>query len=64
MAIYTNIRASDLKKITTPYGFEVKNFGPIDGGNANSSYHLKAKMEEYILTIAEENTLLEIQLKS
>ena len=59
MAIYTRIEESDLRKIVVPYGIEVVDFRPIDGGNTNSNYHIRAKKGEYILTIEEEKSLQE-----
>ena len=61
MAIYTRIQASDLEKIVAPYQIEVVDFTPIDGGNTNSNYHIQAKKGEYMLTIAEEKSLQEVQ---
>ncbi|MCH7784807.1 MAG: homoserine kinase [Bacteroidetes bacterium] len=61
MAIYTKIEASDLEKIVVPYQIEVVDFTPIDGGNANSNYHIRAKEGEYMLTIAEEKSLQQVQ---
>jgi len=61
MAIYTRIEESDLRKIVVPYGIEVVDFTPIDGGNTNSNYHIRAKKGEYILTIEEEKSLQEVQ---
>ena len=60
MAIHTKIEASDLKKILLPYGIEIIDFSPIDGGNVNTNYHIKSKRAEYILTIAEESTQVEM----
>ena len=61
MAIYTRIQASDLEKIVAPYQIEVVDFAPIEGGNTNSNYHIKAKKGEYMLTIAEEKSLPGVQ---
>ena len=61
MAIYTRIQASDLNKIVAPYQIEVIDFTPIEGGNANSNYHIHAKNGEYIMTIAEEKSFHEVQ---
>ena len=61
MAIYTRIQASDLNKIVAPYQIEVVDFTPIEGGNANSNYHIHAKNGEYIMTIAEEKSFHEVQ---
>ena len=61
MAIYTRIQASDLNKIVTPYQIEVIDFTPIEGGNANSNYHIYAKSGEYMMTIVEEKSLQEAQ---
>ncbi len=60
MAIYTRIQINDLKKIAAPYGIEVIDFKPIEGGNANSNYYIQAKEGEYVLTISEENSLEEV----
>jgi len=61
MAIYTRIQASDLKNIFAPYQIEVVDFTPIEGGNANSNYHIRAKKGEYMLTISEEKSMHEVQ---
>ena len=61
MAIYTRIQVSDLNKILTPYQIEVVDFTPIEGGNANSNYHIYAKNGEYMMTIAEEKSFHEVQ---
>ena len=61
MAIYTRIQASDLEKIVAPYQIEVVDFTPIEGGNTNSNYHIQVQKGEYMLTIVEEKSLLEVQ---
>lgn len=61
MAIYTKINASDLEKILTPYQIEVLEFTPMEGGNTNSNYHIRAKNGEYMLTIVEEKSFQEVQ---
>ena len=61
MAIYTKISGSDLEKILAPYQIEVLEFTPIEGGNTNSNYHIRAKNGEYMLTIAEEKPFHEVQ---
>ena len=61
MAIYTKIHASDLNKIVASYQIEVIDFTPIEGGNANSNYHIYAKSGEYMMTIVEEKSLQEAQ---
>ena len=61
MAIYTRIQTSDIRKIVSPYGIEVLDFTPIEGGNTNSNYHIRAKKGEYMLTIMEDKSLQEVQ---
>ena len=61
MAVYTRIQISDVKKILAPYQIEALDFTPIEGGNTNSNYHVRAKKGEYILTIAEEKSLEEVR---
>ena len=61
MAIYTRIQVSDLRKIVSLYGIEVIDFTPIDAGNTNSNYHVRAKRDEYILTIMEDKSSQEVQ---
>ena len=53
MAVYTKIQVSDLKDILLPYEIDAIDFNTIEGGNANSSYQIKAKQGDYILTIAD-----------
>jgi len=61
MAIYTRIQASDLRKIVSLYKIEILDFTPIDGGNTNSNYHIRAKKGEYMLTIMEDKSSQETQ---
>ncbi len=43
MAINTRIE-SELRKIVDPYGIEVVDFTPIDGGNTNLNYHIQGEI--------------------
>lgn len=61
MAVYTHIQISDVEKMLAPYQIEALDFTPIQGGNTNSNYHIRAEKGEYILTIIEEKSLEEIR---
>jgi len=61
MAIYTRLNAVELETILAPYHIEVKSFTPVAGGNANSNYHIHGSDGEYMLTIIEEKSLLEVE---
>lgn len=61
MATYTKLQAAELRKIVKPYGIEVMDFTPVDGGNANSNYHIWGNKSEYMLTIIEDKSFHEVQ---
>ncbi len=61
MATYTKIPILDLKKITVAYGIEALSFASVEGGNANSNYYIRAKKDDYMLTLVEEKSLQETQ---
>lgn len=61
MATYTRIPLSDLKKIAIAYGIKALDFTSIDGGNTNSNYYIQAAQGDYMLTLAEEKSLQEME---
>ncbi len=61
MATYTEIPISDLRKIAINYGIKATNFIPVEGGNANTNYHIQAEDCDYILTLSEEKSLQEVR---
>ena len=61
MAAYTPISLEDLTHIASQYNIKILSFQPIDGGNSNSNYKIRAENGDYMLTLSEEKTLEEIQ---
>jgi Ser/Thr protein kinase RdoA (MazF antagonist) len=51
VATYTTPTADDIKQICVTYPITLKAFQPLDGGAANSSYHLDCAEGEFVLTV-------------
>ena len=58
MALYTQLARADIDKIADQYGIKkIVNVSPIKGGNANTSYCIRTKSSQYVLTILEEKDI-------
>ena len=61
MATYTELSLIDLEKIGQHYGLNIIRFSPMVLGNANTTYHVHTKESGYIVTLAEEKSLSDMQ---
>jgi hypothetical protein len=53
MARHTNLADQDIAVISSNYGLELIRYQPVDGGDANSSFLLKAHEDDYVFTFYE-----------
>jgi len=62
MAVYTELTATDIKKIAVIFGLpDITSVSNFAGGQENSNYHLIAGETEYVLTLCENKTPAEVQ---
>lgn len=54
MAKYSQLNEEDIRLISQHYGLIITNFEALDGGAANSSYHLQTANGDYVLTVFDE----------
>ena len=61
MAIYTRLQYSEIEKILAAYHIHLVDFIPVQAGNSNSNYRIRAKEGEFMLTLAEEKSFQETE---
>jgi homoserine kinase type II len=60
MATYTQLYQEDIEQITKQYNLDIESFSSIDGGAGNSSYRLKSKERDFVLTVFDEKSYEEV----
>ena len=60
MATYTQLNQHDIQTLADNYHLHVSEFSPLDGGNGNSSYLIKAEQNIYVLTVCDDKTRDEV----
>lgn len=61
MAVYTQLKKSDLKKLLASFDIKKFTWKPLTGGSANSNYYIRTNKNKFVLTLFEEKTLEEAQ---
>ncbi len=56
MARYTQLQKNDIEEIAGSYDLAIINFEPIEGGAGNSSYLLRTRQGNYVLTVFDDKT--------
>lgn len=60
MATYTQLDQDEIQKIADNYNLQILDFTPLDGGNGNSSYQIKADQDTYVLTVCDDKAFDEV----
>ena len=60
MAKYTKLNQQDIQSLADSYELKINDFFMLDGGNGNSSYVLKTKNHNYVLTVCDDKELEEV----
>ena len=60
MATYTKLNYQNIQSLADNYGLKIIEFLPIEGGNGNSSYILKAHKASYVLTVCDDKNFKEV----
>jgi len=61
MARLTNLVDADISAISKTYGLEITRYQPITGGEENSSFLLKTRSQDYVLTFYEKRSFVEVE---
>ena len=61
MANLTNLVDADIAAISDLYGLEITRCQPISGGEENSSFLVKTRSQDYVLTFYEKRTFAEVE---
>jgi homoserine kinase type II len=61
MARHTNLIDADISAISKTYGLEITRCQPITGGEENSSFLLKTRSQDYVLTFYEKRSSAEVE---
>ena len=57
MARYTQLRENEIQEIAVQYNLTVAGAAAIEGGAGNSSYLLRTRQGEYVLTVFDDKSL-------
>ena len=60
MAEYTKLNKQDIQSLADEYELKINDFFMLNGGNGNSSYVLKTKHHNYVLTVCDDKELEEV----
>lgn len=60
MATYTQLNQDEIQKLADNYHLQITEFAPLDGGNGNSSYLIKAGTNTYVLTVCDDKSIDEV----
>ncbi len=60
MATYTRLNKHEVQKLADNYQLQITEFSPLNGGNGNSSYLIKAGQDLYVLTVCDDKAVDEV----